>query len=212
MIQQPLLLVGAGGHAVSCIDVIETHGGFAVAGLIGSAAEVGRKVLGYEVIGTDADLPGLLGRISNALIGVGQIRSADTRVRLFETLQRVGFRLPTIVSPRAHVSRHATVGEGTIVMHGAVVNAGAKLGRNCIVNSSALIEHDVIVGDHCHISTGAILNGDVRVGLAAFVGSRATVREGKVIGDRCVIGMGQLVLADCEADAWLPPKRRSVTA
>jgi sugar O-acyltransferase (sialic acid O-acetyltransferase NeuD family) len=204
--QQTLVLVGAGGHAISSIDVIETHGGFAVAGLLGSPAEVGRNVLGYEVIGTDADLPVLLNRIPNALITVGQIRSAETRIRLFETLQRMGFRLPTIISPRAHVSRHATVGEGTIVMHGAIINAGAKVGRNCIVNSNALLEHDVIVADHCHVSTAATLNGDVRVGTASFIGSRAVVREGRTIGDRCVIGMGQSVFADCESDAWVPPR------
>ncbi len=202
-------MVGAGGHATSCIDVVETHGGFAVAGLIGSAVEVGRKILGYEVIGTDADIPALAARVPSALIAVGQIRSAEPRMRLFETLRRMGFRLPAIVSPRAHVSRHATIGEGTIVMHGAIVNAGSRVGNNCIVNSNALIEHDATVGDHCHVSTAATLNGGVRVGAGSFIGSRAVVREGIVIGDRCVIGMGQSVLAECAAGSWLPSKAKA---
>jgi sugar O-acyltransferase (sialic acid O-acetyltransferase NeuD family) len=209
MTQEPLLLVGAGGHATACIDVIEAHGGCAVTGLIAAAAEVGRKVLGYEVLGTDAELPGLLAETRNVLIVVGQVKTAEPRVRLFETLRRLGFRFPSIVSPSAHVSRHAVLGEGTIVMHGAIVNAGAKVGANCIVNSNALIEHDAVVADHCHISTAAILNGGVRVGSCSFVGSGSVVREGVSIGEHCVVGMGQSVLADCAARSWLPTRATS---
>ena len=49
-------------------------------------------------------------------------------------------------------------------MHDAVINANARIGKNCIINSKALVEHDVIIGDHCHIATGAIVNGEVRAG------------------------------------------------
>ncbi len=206
MTARPLLVIGAGGHAVSCIDVIEADGRFTVLGLVASATEVGRKILGYDVMATDAELPNLLARAADALIGVGQIRSAEVRVRLFERLQQLGFRLPTIVSPRAYVSRHATLGEGTIVMHGAVINARANVGRNCIINSNALVEHDATVEDHCHVSTAAAINGDVRVGTGSFIGSHAVLREGVNIGAHCVIGMGQSVLANCESGEWRPKR------
>ncbi len=49
----------------------------------------------------------------------------DLRIRLYERLRQLGFEMPVVMSPRAYVSRHASVGEGTIVMHGAIVNAGA---------------------------------------------------------------------------------------
>jgi sugar O-acyltransferase (sialic acid O-acetyltransferase NeuD family) len=201
-----ILLVGAGGHATACIDVIEQHGGFEVAGLTGSAADVGRMVLGYRVLGTDDELKVLAARYGTALIAVGQIKTPDTRVRLFAQLTEMGFRLATIVSPRAYVSAHATVGAGSIVMHGAIVNAGASVGRNCIVNSMALIEHDAKVADHCHIATAAVLNGGVRVGAGSFVGSHSTILQDINIGERCVIGMGQHVFTDCKAGTLLPAK------
>ena len=62
-------------------------------------------------------------------------------------------------------------------MHGAIVNAGAQIGNNCIVNSQALLEHGVEVHDHCHISTGALINGDVTIGKGSFIGSGATIKE-----------------------------------
>ena len=58
----PILLVGAGGHARACIDVIEQEGRFEVGGLIGTAAQGGERILGYSVLGTDADLAGATSR------------------------------------------------------------------------------------------------------------------------------------------------------
>ncbi len=204
-----ILLVGAGGHAASCIDVIEESRRFIIAGLVGSAGEVGKQVLGYPVLGTDEDLPLLVARHPFALIVVGQIKTPEPRIQLFERLQNMRCELPFIVSPRALVSRHATIGAGTIVMHGAFVNAGANIGRNCIINSRALVEHDVTIGDNCHIATAAVINGGVRVGAGTFVGSNSTVRQDIEIGECCVIGMGQRVLANCGPGTSIPLVKRS---
>ncbi len=199
-----ILLVGAGGHARACIDVIEEAGQFAIAGLVGRPHEVGTRVLGYEVLGQDDDLPRLVKQYSSALVTVGQIKSAGPRVRLFELLTSLGCECPPIVSPHAHVSRHASIGAGTIVMHGAVVNAAARIGQNGIINSQALVEHDAQIGDHCHVSTGALVNSGVRVGDRSFIGSGTSVRQGIIIGSDCVIGMGQRVIANCPTGARVP--------
>jgi sugar O-acyltransferase (sialic acid O-acetyltransferase NeuD family) len=200
-----LLLVGAGAHAASCIDVVEQHGGFRIVGLVGTPEEVGERVLGYEVLGSDALLPELATSVGRALVSVGHIKTAVTRMRIFELLRALGFELPTVISPRAWVSPHANIGAGSIVMHGAIVNARARVGRNCILNTQSLVEHDAHVADHCHIATGAILNGGTSVGEGTFVGSNSCVRQEIRIGARCVVGMGERVLADCADDTTLPP-------
>lgn len=199
-----ILLIGAGGHAASCIDVIEQHGGFRVAGLIGMGNEVGTRVLGYEVLGTDQDLPGLVARFGHALVAIGHIKTAEPRMQAFTRLRQLGCALPSVVSPRACVSPHAALGAGTIVMHGAVVNARASIGNNCILNSQSLVEHDARIGDHCHIATGAIVNGAVSIGAATFVGSQSSIRQEVRIGERCVIGMGERVLTHCADGTILP--------
>ena len=192
-----LLLVGAGGHARACLDVIEADGRFDVVGLFGAPSEVGNEVLGRRVLGTDHDLAGHFARVPNALVAVGQIRTSEPRERLFAKLCALGFTLPTVISPRAYVSPYATLGAGTIVMHGAIVNAGARVGDNCILNSRALVEHDARVGDHSHVSTGAIINGSAQVGARCFIGSGAVLREGVAVGDDCTVGMHQAVLRNC---------------
>jgi sugar O-acyltransferase (sialic acid O-acetyltransferase NeuD family) len=202
-----ILLLGAGGHARACIDVIEQEGRFVIAGLVGLAHEVGSLILGYPVLGTDDDLPALLSDVPHALVTIGQIKTARHRIDAFFLLERIGCHFPVIVSANAYVSPHAMLGAGTIVMHGAIVNAGAVVGRNCIINSRALVEHDVSIADHCHLATGAVVNGDARIGAGTFVGSGASVRQGACVGEHSVIGMGQRVLADCLAGTRMPPFR-----
>lgn len=182
--------MGAGGHADACIDVIESHGRYQIAGLVGMPEELNTQHFGYLVIASDGDLPQLAKDYQYALIAVGQIRSPDNRVRLYQQIIGLGFQLPVIISPSAYVSRHASIGAGSIVMHGAIVNAGARVGNNCIINTRALIEHDATVEDHCHIATGAILNGSVYVGERSFVGSGSTIKEGVRLGRCCIVGMG----------------------
>lgn len=188
-----LILIGAGGHAHACIDVIEQHGGYQIAGLIGIPDEMHDHHLGYAVIGSDVDLPELAKTIPYALITLGQIKTSAHRTRLYEQVVVLGFQLPSIIAPSAYVSRHATLGAGTIVMHGAIVNAGASVGKNCIINTRALLEHDVTVADHCHISTGVILNGNTAIGSGSFVGSGSIIKEGASLGQGCLVGMGLVV-------------------
>ena len=190
MSKPKIILIGAGGHAHACIDVIEQHDQYQIAGLVGMAEEMHTHHLGYRVIAADDDLPELAKKYQYALITVGQILSPDRRIRLYQQATELGLQLPVIIAPSAHVSRHATIGSGTIVMHGAIVNAAAKVGDNCIINTRALIEHDAMVEDHCHISTGAILNGRVNVGTGSFIGSACVIKDGVSIGKDCVVGMG----------------------
>jgi len=183
-----IILVGAGGHARACIDVIELSGLFIVVGLVEKDGKNGRDNLGYPIIGTDDDLRDLRQKYSKALITVGQIKSAETRIKLFQLLREMDYALPVIISPRAYVSKHAQIGNGTIVLHDAIVNANANVGKNCIINNKALIEHDASIGDYCHIATGAIINGEVAVGNETFIGSGVVTKQSISIGSRCIIG------------------------
>jgi sugar O-acyltransferase (sialic acid O-acetyltransferase NeuD family) len=186
----PIILIGAGGHAASCIDVLLAEGKYEIAGLIGLADEVGSSELGIPVIGTDDDLPQIRKTISHAHIALGQILRSEPREASFKQLQEFGFELPSIKSPTAIISPESHIGAGTIVMHGALVNRFASIGDNCIINSMALIEHGTVIGSHTHVSTRATINGDSIVGDRCFLGSGSTIGNGVTIGDGTIVGMG----------------------
>ncbi len=201
MFKEKVIVIGAGGHAQSCIDVIEASGKFKIMGLIGSKEEVGKEISGYSVIGTDEDLPNLASKIKNAVIGVGQIESSDIRRKFFLNLKAFGFNLPAIISPTAYMSKRAQIGIGTIIMHHALVNSGAIIGENCIINSKASIEHNSIIERDCHISTGAIVNGNCLIGRGTFLGSGSVVKQGCTIGENSIIGMLTSVRKDVSANS-----------
>ena len=177
MIKEQIILIGGGGHCKSCIDVIEMQGLYNIAGIIDISTNIGNKVLGYTVIGSDNDLSKIAKTYKNFFITLGQIKDFSKRKSIFEHLVELNINIPSIVSPLAYVSKHALIGKGTIVMHSAIVNAEASVGENCIVNTRSLIEHDAFIGNHCHISTGAIVNGGVKIGDCSFYGSGAVSKE-----------------------------------
>ena len=177
MSREKIILIGGGGHCKSVIDVIEMQNRYEIMGIVDKKEFLGKDVLGYKVIGCDDDLETLFHGCKNAVITVGQIKSNEVRVKLFDKLKSIGFNLPAIISPLAYVSKHSFVDEGSVVMHHALVNSNTKIGKNCIINTKALIEHDAVVEDNCHISTGAVVNGGVLVKKDTFYGSNATSKE-----------------------------------
>ena len=188
-----ILLIGGGGHCRSVLDVIEQENKFNISGIVDLRENVGKKLLGYPIVGCDDDLEKLKGNCDYAVITLGQLKTAELRRSIFRKLKELGYKLPTIISPRAYVSKHASLGEGTVVMHGAIVNACAVVGDNCIINTKALLEHDVIVGDHCHISTAAVVNGGVTVGEGTFYGSNAVSRQSIEIPSESFVKAGSVV-------------------
>lgn len=186
-----LILVGGGGHCKSVIDVAECAG-YKILGILDKPEEMGKHILDYEVIGTDADMTRYANKAA-FIVTVGQIKTPDLRIKLHHMLVEAGCRIATIIAPTAHVSRYAYVGEGTIVMHHAVVNANAHIGMGCIINTFANIEHDVIIGDYCHISTGAMVNGGCKIARRCFIGSQSVLANGISIGDDIIVGAGSFV-------------------
>ncbi len=193
---EKIILVGGGGHCKSVIDVIESEGKYEIAGIIDVKEKIGSDILGYKIIATDDQLSDLVKQFRNFHITLGHIKSNAVRVKLFNDLKSKGAHFPVIKSPTAHVSKHTDCGQGTIIMHYAVVNAGTVIGENCIINSRALIEHDAVIANHVHISTGAIINGDCRVCQNVFVGSGSVISNCICIIDDCIIGAGSVVIKD----------------
>ena len=180
-----IILIGAGGHCASCIDVIEMQRKFKIVGLIDNKKK--NFLLNYKIVGSDKELKKFSKRIQYALITTGHIKNSKIRENLFKKISNYGFKFPAIISPLSYVSKHASIGEGTIVMHGAIINAGAKVGKNCIINNKTLIEHDVVVEDNCHLSTRSTVNGGVTIKKNSFIGSCSVIKQNIKIEKNCFV-------------------------
>lgn len=182
-----IIIIGAGGHAKSCLDVIKSNDKiYRIAGLVDSNKSI-KKISNFKILGTEKDLRKIFKKYKYAIVGFGQIKSYKLRENSFKNLKRIGFKLPPIISNFSYFSKKSKIGEGSIVMHGVVVNAFSSVGTNCILNSNSTIEHDVKIGNNCHIAAGVVINGGVTVGNGTFIGSGSVIKEGTKIGKDCII-------------------------
>ena len=192
------VLIGGGGHASVLLDCLEQTDGAVVVGLlVPERARWGSIFRGISVLGGDDLLPSLQERgITHFVVAVGGVGDNGPRRRLFEGAMAVDLLPLTVKHPASVVSPHAVIGPGCQILPGAIVNAGAHLGSNIIVNTGAIVEHDCNVADHVHIASGARLASSVAVGTGAHIGAGATVIQCRTIGEWAIVGAGAVVVRD----------------
>lgn len=186
-----LILIGGGGHCKSVIEAAESAG-YSILGILDVQENVGKRVLSYEIIGTDDNISVYVDK-AEFVITVGFIKNPATRIKLYNKVKEAGGKLATVIASTAHVSKYAEIGEGTVVLHQAFVNADAKVGCNVILNNFVNIEHDARIGDQCHISTGAMINGECKVGKNCFIGSQSVLANCITVGDDIIVGAGSFI-------------------
>lgn len=196
---QDIILLGAGGHARSVVDSIESGGLYDIYGFLDRGCKTEKIYCGYQILGTDDLLEEYYRKgIKNAFVTVGYMGSGEVRNRLYNRLKTLGFNIPVIVDKTAVVAKDALIGEGAFIGKTAVINSAVRIGNMCIVNTGAIIEHDCVIEDFSHVSVGSVLCGNVRIGRASFVGANATIIQGKSIGSKCIIGAGAIVRKNVE--------------
>lgn len=194
-----IILLGAGGHCKVVIDALLAQKEYTIVGIIDAKKKNGEKILGFSVIGNDAEIKECFRRgIHNCFIAIGSIgkQGLGIRMRLYSAAKKIGFKFANIIHPGSTLSKFAAYGEGNYIAPGVIINAGTKIGSNCIINTQAVIEHDCTVADFVHIAPAACLGGCVKVGKAAHIGIGAKVIQGVSIGKNTVIGAGSVVLKD----------------
>ncbi|NLI92236.1 MAG: acetyltransferase [Peptococcaceae bacterium] len=192
-----IVLVGGGGHAISVVDVIQSVGEYDICGVVDLNQNIGKQIMGHEIIGTDDSLVDILNTgVKYSAVTIGSVGNTALRKMLYYKLKKIGFTLPNIIDPSAVVSKNAILGEGIFIGKKVVVNAGCKIGDMSIINTASVIEHGCNIGKFTHISSNAVVCGDVTVGNDTHIGANATVIEGLSIGQGTLIGAGSVVTHD----------------
>jgi len=195
--QNAVLVVGAGGHAKVCIEVLYAQGRFRPAACVDPYAAQS-EVLGVPVHRSNDSLRRFhADGIRNAFIALGDNR---LRERVGRDVLEIGFVLVNAISPKAVVSSTARLGRGVLVMPGAVINAATEIGDLVIVNTNAVVEHDCRLGPASHVASGCVLAGSVTVGDRAFIGAGCTVKPGISLGSDALVGAGAAVVHDVPAN------------
>ena len=184
-----LIIVGAGGHGKVIADNACKNGytdiSFVDDGATGTS-------MGFPIVGTCAEIEKLNDGKTDFIIGIG-----NNAVRK-KIAEKYAVNWIALVHPSAQIAMNVSIGKGTAVMAGAVINACVEIGEHCIINTGAIVEHDNVIQDYVHISPGATLGGTTHVGELTHVGIGATVINNIDICGSCVIGAGSAVVKDLQ--------------
>ena len=191
--KKKLILIGAGGHANSVLEIIEENKKYQILGFLDNKKK--NIFCGYKILGKD-NLLKKYSKNCSAFISIGQIKNYKIRTNIFNKLILLNYDLPSFTAKSSFLSKNSSIGSGTILMRNVIVNANSSIADNCIINNNALIEHDVIISSNCHISTGVIINGNVKINKNSFIGSGSIIKEGVKIGKSCIIGAGKVIKKD----------------
>lgn len=192
-----LVILGSGGHCKVIIDCIVSSG----LGKILFLADFDPKKQGSELFGFGIESEDEIFRRCepesvDLVLGIGATGNLQKRKIIFEKFKTKGYSFRTIAHKNSLFSSYSDIREGGQIFAGAIVQAGAKIGENVILNTSARIDHDCRIDSHCHISPGAILCGNVFVGENTHIGAGTVIREGIRIGSNCIVGAGSVVVKD----------------
>lgn len=195
---ESIIVFGAGGHAKAVIDVIEKAGIYSIVGLIDSNKPVGTKVYGYSVLGNDDWIHQHHNDIYGGIVAIGD---NFTRASITAAIKshHPNFAFTAAIHPSASIARGASIGDGTVLMAGAIVGSDAVIGEQCVLYSGASIDHDSVIDSFVSFAPRAATGGNVRIGTCSAIAIGATIIHGRAIGEHSVIGAGSTVISDIPA-------------
>lgn len=186
-----IIIIGGGGHCGSVIEAIRATGNSVPIGIIDdrySGKRWGVPVIHME----DASLDNW------AFVAVG-----DNHHRREYSKRK--FRYANVAHPTA--ARAVAASPGSFYGAHSYIGPGCSIGKFCIINTGAILEHDSELGDYSHLCPGVVTGGRVKIGKFTTVGLGSMIRDGITIGDNCTIGMGSVVTRDIpdNSTAWGNP-------
>lgn len=187
-----LVIIGIGGHAGMCIDILKNDSRFNLTGFVDDKITIDYKY-GLKYLGSLSQLPLLksLG-LENVILGIGFVGNLKKRDQLYSELKK-HFYIPTIIHEKAIIETSVFLEDGCQIMAGAVIGSNVKVFENCIINSGAIVSHDSIIGYSSHITPGAILAGHVELRERVTIGMGATIYIGLKISADKVVPNGKAV-------------------
>lgn len=193
-----IAVLGSGGHAEVVAAILSASDQpLEFAGFVAPEANAGEFSDAW--LGTDDDLESLFrsGALDAVVSGIGSIKgSAELRSRVFHRARQVGIPAISVRHPRSIIDPNVTMGDGVVVMAGAVINTGSKVGHDAIINTGSIVDHHAKIGNHVHIAPGSVLSGNVEVGDHSLIGVGAVIKQSVRIGKNVTVGAGAVVVHD----------------
>lgn len=185
-----LIIIGASGHGKVVAEIAKKNGYEKIVFLDDNEAltECG----GYAVVGQSSRYVDF---DCDVFVAIG---NSKVREKIQTQVELAGKHIPVLIHPHASIAENVSIGSGTVIVAGAVINPGATIGEGCIINTGASVDHDCVIENFAHISVGSHVAGTVNIGKRTWIGAGATVINNVTICGNCMIGAGAVVIKNIE--------------
>lgn len=186
--KSPLIIFGAGGHATSVANVALSNG-YEIKNFV-DRGKVGEFLMGVKIIEDILEIDNFF--LYNFAIAIGD---NYTREKIYKDILNTygNLNFPVLIHESACISYFSEIEIGTVVMPQAVVGPNSKIGKFCIINTKASIDHDCLVSDFSSLAPAAVTGGSVEIGIRSAISINATIKNSIKIGKDCVIGANSYV-------------------
>lgn len=192
-----VVVIGGGGHGSVVIDILEKLPQFTLVGVLDSNWSPVSRLRDYEFLGPPESIQTLAQQhnIQGVFIAVGD---NWTRSKLVASVRSAAptMQFPPAIHPSAQIGKNVTIGQGTVVMAGVVVNSNSTIGDFCILNTNCSVDHDTQLGDYVSFAPKSCTGGGARIGNFSAICLGTNVIDRITIGEHTVIGAGSTVLHD----------------
>jgi sugar O-acyltransferase (sialic acid O-acetyltransferase NeuD family) len=194
-----LLIIGAGGASREIAWAVEETNALAprwnLLGFLDDNPSLhSERIHGYPVLGGLDALPNF--PTAQVIIGIASYKSRTVRKRIVDRIALPADRFATVIAPTARVSRHAVVGCGSAILHGATIGTDAVIGDHVIIGSSCVVGHDARLHHYVTLAAAAVASGSSLLHSEVYVGARAVIRDGLTIGEGALVALGAAVFHD----------------
>ncbi|MNI74237.1 putative acetyltransferase EpsM [compost metagenome] len=126
------------------------------------------------------------------------IAIGNNKIRMYwlDKLEQEGYNIATIIHPFSMISSFSTIGKGSVILAGVVVNANSSISRGCIINTSSTIDHDCRLGEGVHVSPGVSISGTVTVDEYTWIGVGSKIINNISIGKNVITAAGSVIIRD----------------
>jgi sugar O-acyltransferase (sialic acid O-acetyltransferase NeuD family) len=188
-----VVIVGIGGHAGMCIDIINENSDLNLVGFLDDTQKCDNRYNLKFFGGLDKLNVLHKSGLKNIVLGIGFVGQLSKRKAFYEKWREF-YNFPTIIHKSSIVESSAIIGQGCQLMAGSIVGSNVHISDNVIVNSGAIISHDCKISSNSHITPGAILAGHVNIGACVTIGMGVTIYIGLSISDNKVVNNGENIL------------------
>lgn len=154
------------------------------------------RLAGYQTVGLSGVEETFSPDTHRVVMAMGYNDLNRVRQAMFARLKAMGYGLETYVHPDARVYTDEPMGEGSVVLPGAVVEPHVRMGANTMVWSNVTVAHHSSVGDHCWLGAGTIISGQARVLRNTFLGVNCTVVNDVKVEEFNIVGAGAMISRD----------------